>query len=59
MTSRLLRVVKDDKGMSTAEYAVGTVGAAGLAGLLVKVLTSPDVQQLISTLIEKAFSWTW
>lgn len=29
-----------EQGMSTAEYAVGTVGACGFGGLLYKLLTS-------------------
>ena len=45
-----------DEGMSTAEYAVGTVAACGFGGILVKLLTSPDVQQLLFGVIEKAFS---
>lgn len=43
-----------DAGMTTAEYAVGTVAAVGLAGILYKLLTSPEVRQLIWTIIQKA-----
>lgn len=43
-----------DLGMTTAEYAVGTVGAVGLAGLLIKLLTSPEARKLIWAVIEKA-----
>ncbi len=57
MSKALARIARQDKGMSTAEYAVGTVAATGLAGLLIKVLTSPDVQNLLLSLISKAFSW--
>ena len=32
--------VRDEAGMNTAEYAVGTVGACGFAGLLYQLLTS-------------------
>lgn len=53
-----LRLVKEDEsGMSTAEYAVGTVAAAGLGGVLIKLLSSPEVQSLIWSVITKAFSW--
>ena len=31
---------RDDRGMTTAEYAIGTVAACGFAGLLLKILTS-------------------
>jgi hypothetical protein len=43
-----------DRGMSTAEYAVGTVAAAGFAGLLFKLVTSPEVRQLLLGIIKKA-----
>lgn len=43
--------LRSDDGMSTAEYAVGTCGAIGLAGLLVKVITSPEILTLIKDLI--------
>lgn len=46
----------DETGATTAEYAVGTVAAVGFAGLLVKLLTSPEVQNLLWTIIQKAFS---
>jgi hypothetical protein len=44
-----------DDGMSTAEYAVGTVAAAGLGGLLIKLLTSPEVRELIWSVLTNAF----
>jgi hypothetical protein len=43
-----------DRGMSTAEYAVGTVAAAAFAGLLFKLVTSPEVRQLLLGIIKKA-----
>lgn len=55
MKNRALRVVKGDEGMSTAEYAVGTVGAAGIAGLLIQLLSSDEVRDLIWNVIETAF----
>ncbi|MGV1037231.1 MAG: DUF4244 domain-containing protein [Candidatus Nanopelagicales bacterium] len=57
MTNQLARAIHDDQGMSTAEYAVGTVAAAGFGGLLVKLLSSPDVQDLLWNVIQKAFSF--
>lgn len=44
-----------DEGMTTAEYAVGTVAAAGFSGLLYKLLTSPEVMGLLRDVITKAF----
>jgi hypothetical protein len=45
-----------DAGMTTAEYAVGTVAACGFAGVLYKVVTSPIVIDLLKAVISKAFS---
>lgn len=50
VTSRARRS-HDDRGMTTAEYAVGTVAAATLAGILIKVFTDPRVQQLLLELL--------
>ena len=49
-----LRTEAADAGMSTAEYAVGTIAAVGFAGVLFKVVTSNTVQAALSGLIEKA-----
>jgi hypothetical protein len=45
-----------DEGLTTAEYAVGTVAVAGLGGLFFKLLTSDGVRDLIWTLFRSAFS---
>ena len=59
--SRLMTRVQglrhNDAGMATAEYAVGTVAACGMGGVLYKVITSDTVTGLINTLLEKALSW--
>ncbi len=41
-------------GMSTAEYAVGTIAAAAFASLLFKIVTSSQVKSLLLQIIEKA-----
>ena len=56
MEAGVQRLAAED-GMSTAEYAVGTVAACGFGGILVKLLSSPDVQQVLWQVIEKAFSF--
>jgi Protein of unknown function (DUF4244) len=48
--------LRSDAGMTTAEYAVGTVAACGVGGVLVKVLTSESFSSLLWKVIEKAFS---
>ena len=57
MKSRIHKVITNEQGMTTAEYAVGTVAAAGLGGLLLKMLTSPEVQELIWSVVQQAFSF--
>jgi hypothetical protein len=51
---RLLSRVRGDAGMTTAEYAIGTLAAVAFAGLLLKVLTSAHVQAALSHLIDRA-----
>ena len=46
----------DDRGMTTAEYAVGTVAACGFGGVLYEVITSDAITGLISQLIGRALS---
>jgi hypothetical protein len=42
--------------MTTAEYAVGTLAAAGFASLLVVILRSGEVQGLLLGIIRHALS---
>jgi Protein of unknown function (DUF4244) len=51
-----LRSAGSEAGMSTAEYAIGTVAACAFAGILLKILTSPEVADLLKGLIKRAFS---
>jgi hypothetical protein len=50
----LLRRWREDDGMNTAEYAVGTLAAVAFAGILLKVLTSDRVQAALTALVERA-----
>lgn len=43
-----------DAGMTTAEYAVGTLAACGFAGVLYKLVTSPEVLGLLRDVISRA-----
>lgn len=51
---RLQHARTADAGMSTAEYAVGTVAAAAFAGLLFKIVTSSEVKSLLTGIIHHA-----
>jgi hypothetical protein len=53
---RGLRADGSDIGMSTAEYAVGTVAACGFGGILYKVLTSPEVLKILTDIIKRALT---
>lgn len=43
-----------DAGMTTAEYAVGTVAAVAFAAVLYKVVRSPAVSSALASLVEAA-----
>ena len=43
---------RDERGITTAEYAVGTAAGAGLAGLLYAMLTGGFGDQLLNRLFE-------
>jgi hypothetical protein len=49
-----LRAEAADAGMSSAEYAVGTLAAVAFAGVLLKVLTSGNVQAALTAVIDRA-----
>jgi len=48
---------RDERGMTTAEYAVGTVGACGLGGVLVQIAQSEWFATLVQTIIGKGVNW--
>lgn len=56
VAARLAAVRDGDReaGMTTAEYAVGTVAACGFSGVLYKLLTSPEVLGFLKDLIGTA-----
>jgi Protein of unknown function (DUF4244) len=45
---------RDDAGMSTAEYAVGTVAAVAFAVVLYKIVRSPAVSAALSAIVQHA-----
>lgn len=56
MRIALLRRLRRDEGMATAEYAMVTVAAAGLGGMLIKLLTSDTVRDFLWNLVKTAIS---
>jgi len=57
MNELAVRMREEDAGMTTAEYAVGTVAVAGLGGVLIKLLTSDTFADLLWQVISRAFSF--
>ena len=57
MNELAIRIRDDEQGMSTAEYAVGTVAVCGLGGLLIQLLKSDKVLDLLWQVITTAFSF--
>lgn len=59
MRSRFALIRRSDRGMTTAEYAVGTVAACGFGGVLFKLLTSEPVTQLLTDIIRRALTMSF
>jgi Protein of unknown function (DUF4244) len=49
-------VQRADDGMTTAEYAIGTLAACGFAALLVTILRSGEVQGLLLGIVRHALA---
>lgn len=54
--ARLAGAVQGEAGMSTAEYAIGTIAAAAFAAVLYKVVTGGAVTGALTDLVEQALS---
>ena len=48
-----------DAGMSTVEYAVGTIAAAAFAAVLYAVISGDSVVTALTSLVERALSVTF
>ncbi|WP_353651382.1 DUF4244 domain-containing protein [Nakamurella sp. A5-74] len=51
---RIRRGLRDDAGMTTVEYAVGTVVAAALAAVLYKIVTGDSIVTGLTNLVTRA-----
>lgn len=56
MITRLSGAVVGDDGMSTVEYAIGTVAAAAFAAVLYKIVTGGTVVGALTELVQRALS---
>ena len=64
VTQRLQRVFsqqpgQSDAGMSTAEYAIGTLAAVAFAGVLYAVVSSSATRSMISSVVQRALTITF
>ncbi|MFW0789419.1 DUF4244 domain-containing protein [Gordonia sp. CPCC 205333] len=50
------KLIVEDDGMSTAEYAIGTIAAAAFGALLYTVVTGDNVVSALTGIITKALS---
>ncbi|NBU32064.1 MAG: DUF4244 domain-containing protein [Actinobacteria bacterium] len=58
MLKRIGRIdITSELGMTTAEYAIGTVAAASFGGILLKILTSSGIEQILAKVIQQAFAF--
>ncbi len=53
---RLAGVEADDAGMSTAEYAIGTIAAAAFAAVLYTVVTGDGIVGALDALVQRALA---
>jgi hypothetical protein len=66
MINRMIREVRvrtallmtDDSGMSTAEYAIGTIAAAAFGAILYTVVTGDNIVTALTGIINKALQTT-
>jgi hypothetical protein len=56
VSRRFIRPPHDEAGMSTAEYAVGTLAACGFAGVLWVVVHSGEVHSLLQSVVSRALN---
>lgn len=58
---RMVRRVKQsaDAGMTTVEYAIGTVVAAAFAAVLYKIVTGDSIVSGLTSLVQSALSPQW
>lgn len=54
--ARLIGVMVEDDGMSTVEYAVGTVAAAAFGAVLYSVVTGDSIVAALTRIIDKAMN---
>lgn len=59
LRARLTGLVHDDEGMSTVEYAIGTVAAAAFAAVLYAVVSGDSIVGALTGIVQRALSTTF
>lgn len=54
--AKLVLVLVDDSGMSTVEYAIGTVAAAAFGAILYTVVTGDSIVTALTNIINRALN---
>jgi hypothetical protein len=54
--ARLNLLVVDDAGMSTVEYAIGTIAAAAFGAILYTVVTGDSIVSALTNIINRALN---
>lgn len=53
---RLMLAAVEDDGMSTAEYAIGTIAAAAFGAVLYTVVTGDNIVSALTGIIDRALN---
>lgn len=53
---RMAAVVADEAGMSTVEYAIGTIAAAAFGAILYSVVTGDSIVGALTNIINRALT---
>lgn len=56
LRERMNALFKGESGMSTVEYALGTIAAAAFGALLYTVVTGGDITEALTGIIERALN---
>ncbi len=56
ISARIWALAVDDDGMSTVEYAIGTIAAAAFGAILYTVVTGDSVVSALTGIINRALS---
>ena len=54
--NRLMILAVDDSGMSTVEYAIGTIAAAAFGAILYSVVTGDSIVGALTNIINRALT---